>query len=76
MRAAVFLAALLLSSCAHRVTPSNNQVAFRITREDGLVCIMQFPQGPRTIADLKKECGCDRQLCIVETIHLTNKPTK
>ncbi len=73
-QALVVLGAFLLFSCHHKAKPKID-VAFRFNREDGVTCIIKYPQGPRTINDLKRECGCDKQVCLVKTIHLTNVST-
>lgn len=62
---------LLVTACHAKPVPVQPpETAFRFTREDGVQCIMKYPDGRRKVADLKKDCGCLDQTCMVEAIHL------
>ena len=62
---------LLLIAC-QRATPVKPPAssAYRFTRADEVQCIMKFPNGAVSLYDLKKECGCLTQICLVEVIRV------
>lgn len=67
---------LSLAGCGHKVhvqVQDPRDAAFEVTREDGMVFIMQFPENRRTnktVEDLKKVAGCEHQVCILQLIRL------
>lgn len=67
----VLLAAF--SSCAREVKVLKpQQTAYRFTRADEVQCIMKFPNGAVSLHNLKKECGCLTQTCLIEVIKMTH----
>lgn len=69
---AALIGLCLLSSCAKQATVKEpaGDVAYRITRADGVVMIVKYPAGPKTINELMNEFGCKGQTCIMEIIRL------
>lgn len=64
---------LLLTAACHghpRAPEPDGRVAYRFTREDGTQCIMAYPSGRRSVQEIKSDCGCAGQSCVIEVIRL------
>lgn len=72
----ILLLLLSLLSCTPKsVTPNPEHpaIAYLFTRQDGTHCVIQYPAAQRTLDDIKRECGCEKQACTLEVIRFELK---